>query len=279
MDDNLNILFSRKDDAFSPDRTGDYNLIACLNANSLSYCIRDAVNDKFIALETIKDTLEKILVHYPWMKRPFRSVQVVIETTKFTLVPLLLYDDSAQEKLLDFTVERESGERILSDHLQHPEVYNLYPVTESLMAQIRQNFPDSGTRHIASVMIETIWINFKNRINTKKLFLHIREENFGLVVFDGTLLHYSNAFPYKAPEDIAYFVIFVMEQLDLNPEETGAVLMGDIDRKSPLYEILFRYIRNLEFPARSDAVKVSPVFHDVPDQQYYLLLNPVLCGS
>jgi hypothetical protein len=78
------------------------------------------------------------------------------------------------------------------------------------------------------------------------------------------------------PEDIAYYLIFVFEQLNLNPEEITLVLMGSVDRYSPVYDLLFRYIRNIDFAARNDSISYSYIFNEVPDHFYFSLLNPVM---
>ena len=106
-----------------------------------------------------------------------------------------------------------------------------------------------------------------------------REEAFNMLIFDKKQLIYSNAFHFRAPEDVVYFVIFVMEQLNLNPEEIPVTLLGAIEKSSPNYELLFRYIRHIDFATRNEAMHYSHVFDDIPGHAWYALSNPVLCGS
>lgn len=279
MEEKLAVSFSRKDESLPEELSGEYDLTAFIGEHSFIYCLRDREKDRFVAAEVLKEPLERVLQAYPWLGQPFRSVHLVIENNKSTLVPEMLYEDSDRENLLDFTVDRGIREQILADHLQHPQVYNLFAVPEDLLNRVKAAFPTGKICHVTSTLIETLWINFKNRLSARKLFVHLRDGSFDLVVYDGAQLYYANSFSFLVPEDIAYYVIFVMEQLGLNPEETGAVLLGQIDRKSPVFELLFRYIRNLEFASRGESVRVSPAFHDVPEHFLYLLLNPVLCGS
>jgi hypothetical protein len=97
-----------------------------------------------------------------------------------------------------------------------------------------------------------------------------------VLAFDGGQLIYCNAFHFMTPEDIAYYLIFVFEQLNLNPEEVGLTLLGNIDRYSPVYDLLFRYIRNIEFAGRNESFGYSYLFNEIPDHFYYSLLSPVL---
>ena len=100
-----------------------------------------------------------------------------------------------------------------------------------------------------------------------------------MMIFEKKQLVYSNAFHFRAPEDFLYYVIFVMEQLNLNPEEVPVTLLGDISTKTPHFDLIFKYIRNVDFALRNESAQYSYVFDDVPGHSFYTLLNPVLCGS
>ena len=80
-------------------------------------------------------------------------------------------------------------------------------------------------------------------------------------------------------EDVAYFLIFVLEQLGMNPEQASVVLLGNIDRGSNLFELIYRYVKNMEFGRRNEYFKYSPVFDLVAPQSYYPLLNFNSCAS
>jgi hypothetical protein len=118
-------------------------------------------------------------------------------------------------------------------------------------------------------------MNFKNLITEKMIFLFVRTDSFNMMIFEKKQLVYSNAFHFRAPEDFIYFVIFVMEQLNLNPEEVPVTLLGSITKKSQIFDLLCKYIRNVEFAQRNESPGFSYVFNDVPGHSFYTLLNPV----
>ena len=89
---------------------------------------------------------------------------------------------------------------------------------------------------------------------------------------------FYNSFHYSVKEDFIYFLIFVFEQLGLNPETTSLVLMGEIEKESAIFETIFQYIRNISFIPRNQAIDYSDVFDKLPSHYYYTLLNHKLCG-
>jgi hypothetical protein len=70
-----------------------------------------------------------------------------------------------------------------------------------------------------------------------------------------------------------------MQQLNLNPEEVPVTLLGNISTKTAHFELIYKYVRNVDFALRSESASYSYVFDDVPGHSFYPLLNPVLCGS
>jgi hypothetical protein len=133
--------------------------------------------------------------------------------------------------------------------------------------------------HHASVLMESTWIRYKNQLGSDRVFLNIRDQQFDMMVMNSRHLRFCNSFPFSAPEDLLYYVIFVMEQLGLNPEETTASLMGQVERNSLVYDALFKYIRDINFVDRNDAFSYSYAFNEIPGHYFSTLLNFPVCGS
>lgn len=77
------------------------------------------------------------------------------------------------------------------------------------------------------------------------MFVHVNETHFEIVVLQNQKLEFYNSFDYKTPEDLIYYILFTAEQLSLNPENFKLEFLGNIDEESPLFEITFKYVRNV----------------------------------
>ena len=111
-----------------------------------------------------------------------------------------------------------------------------------------------------------------------RIFLHMKEKIFDILIYDGKQILYFNSFNWMVAEDVVYFLIFVLEQLSINPEQASVVLLGNIDRGSNLFELIYRYVKNMEFGRRNVTYKYSPVLDSVAPQSYYPLLSFNGCG-
>ena len=57
---------------------------------------------------------------------------------------------------------------------------------------------------------------------------------------------FFNSYEYQTKEDFLYYILFVMEQLQLNPQEQLVELTGKTDPTSELYQIVYQYVRNVK---------------------------------
>ena len=296
MADHFSVGLSLMDKSFNPDETRNYGLAILFSNTRLTFCILDVKRNKFIGLqqltkygsslhsdspgrnESYAGFLDSVMAEVPWLKSPFKLVRVVWEGRKSTLIPAPLYEEARMENYLNFNFQPGGEEQVMSDHLLSVDSFHVFSVPAFIASSVSQHFPEIRLVHSASVLIESIWRSYKNRINSPRVFLHLCPGFFNLVIFDGKQMSYFNTFPFQNQEDVTYYLIFVMEQLDFNPETVPLVLLGDIEKGSPMGELLFRYVRHVEFGRRNDASKFSYVLNQLPHPVCYSLFNIFSCG-
>jgi len=266
--------YNKTDESFNPAVPGNYDLVMQVSDSEVSYSVVETNQNRFVALGVIRMPIEQVLNEYSWLKGNFHSVRIIVENNLCTMVPAVFFDPAEKGKYLSFTVEYEASSIVGYDHVASLDLYSVYIFPGRFHSNFMQTLPSARIQHISTALIESILGNYKNLMRDRQVFIHVRKENFDLVVFDNRQLSYFNAFSYSVPEDLAYYVIFVFEQLGLNPEETSVILMGKPDRNSPEYDLLYKYIRNLSTATRNEACTYSYVFRDVPGQAFYTLLNP-----
>jgi len=111
------------------------------------------------------------------------------------------------------------------------------------------------------------------------LYVNVRKSFLDITILDNQKLLFFNTFKYNTKEDFIYFVIFVMEQLQLNPEEVELVLMGMIERNSGLFETVIKYVRNVRFQSKIEKFNYSYIFNELTTHKYINLLLFEMCES
>ncbi len=288
MPDKVHLAVSAFDKAINTENTKNYKLSIQLSLDGFSFCILDTERNKYLGIEsydfqgvssffTLKNILSEHVPKNKWLKKPYNSVSIIFENPKTTLVPMPLFDPKQTEKYLDFNHTTEINDVVKFDHLPNLDAVNVYSIPENILNCLMKNFPDAGIHHFAGSLIETLLIKYKNRSDGHLVFANIRKSWFDIIVLKNRQMIYFNSFKYKASEDFVYFLIYVFEQINLNPEENELILTGNILKMSSLFEITFKYIRKVSFAGRNNNFDYSYVFDEIQPHFYYNLLNLQMC--
>jgi hypothetical protein len=145
------------------------------------------------------------------------------------------------------------------------------------METLKALFPRARFICHSSALIEGLMIQYKNLPEEKRAFVNTRNSFIDIVIIEGKNLLYYNSFKYASKEDFIYYIIFVLEQLNLNPEETELILSGFIEKSSSLFEMVYKYVRNIRFRELSGNFSYSYVFDEIPSHYFTNLINSGLC--
>mgnify|MGYP001593266803 FL=1 len=168
-------------------------------------------------------------------------------------------------------VPSETEEKIVYDTLRNAGAKNIYVLPDSVRIIFRHYFPQSKIFHHTSVLTEGLLMQYKKNTD-KKIFANFHQSYFEVVLLNGSELMFCNTFPYQNPEDVAYYLLFVFEQMKLNSDSTKLVLSGQTDKISDIYSLLCNYIRNICFASRPEGFDYSYKFDEILLHRFWSLL-------
>ncbi len=277
------------DKSFREDYTRNFHLTIQLSLDGFSFVIFSPDKQRYVGLETyrfhkfndpirLSAALDEIIMYRQWIAYPFQSVLVMIENTGNTFVPSPLYDEKEKGNLLAFSQQFQDNARIVADKLKNADAYNVYYLSNILVEKIKDLWANAQIVNLSSVLVESLLLQCKNKPTDNLVFVNVRHHSFDLVVLrDDKLLFYNN-FRFNTKEDFAYFLLFSMEQLRLNPETVDLVLTGHIENSSEIYDICWRYVRNLRYMERNNqSFGYSYIFDELMWHRYSLLFNALQC--
>lgn len=259
-----------------------------LSLDGFSFCIFDGNRNKYSGIEVyefhnistvivLNSIIRELIQTSDWLKARFEKTEIIFETPKSTLIPVALFDHNQVTHYLNLCHPNELGDVIGNDRLRQLDAENLFSIPETILTTLRECFPEAGIHHFASSLIETLLIGHKNLDASPIAFVNVRRSWLDIVVINKGKLQFFNSFRYKEKEDFVYFLIFVFEQLNLNPENVELKLLGEIPKISPLFDLTFQYVRNVGFIGRSTIYEYSYVFDEIPGHYYFNLLNLLHC--
>jgi len=281
-------LLSRYDKAFKEDYTRNYHLTIRVSPDGFSFVVFSLDKNRYLGLETFQikridqqaklaAALDELCILRQWITYPFHSVVVIVDNNFNTLIPISLYEEKEKGVYLAFNQEFQDNSRIQSDLLKAAEAYNLYYLPNPLVEKVKDIWANARIVHLQSVLGESLLITHRNQQSDQTAFIHLRHDNFDLIVLKNDKLLFINNFRFNTPEDFIYFVLFSFDQLRLNPETVQVVLSGIIEKGSKNYDILFQYVRNIWFAERNPTFEYSYKLEDIPVHQHFIIYNALQC--
>ena len=279
----INPEISLLDESLNKTNTGNYILNTQISMDEFTYCVLDSERNKYIAFEhyrlqkvhnpyQLADRLEELFNELSWLTGVFKAVKIIYVSRKSTIIPVPLYEENEKNEVFNFNHNLDESEDLCCDKMNNLNAYNLYGAPGIVKSKIRDLLSKFEFRHHMTTLLETLLLLNKNTIE-KRFYVNVNSSQFDLALSDGNKLEYSNSFEYHTPEDFIYYILFVIQQLNLNPETLQVILMGEIQKNSPYYEIVFKYVRNVAFVRRNDSFQYSYVFDNLNPGSYFNLLN------
>lgn len=289
MSGKVHLSTSGFDKALEPKASKYYKLSIQLSLDGFSFCIYDKSRNKYSGLEVyafqdvsnyivlnalLKDLIPKI----EWLKNEFEQTAIIFETPVSTFIPEPLFDKQHINDYLKFNHTVEIDYTIKNDYLPLLDAENIWALPLNIFTTLSASFPQANIYHHASSLIETLLMHNKNLGAEEIVFVNVRKNWLDMVVLKGNGLLFFNSFQYKSKEDFIYYLIYVLEQLNLNPEKIDVTLIGEIDKISSVYEMTFKYVRNISFGRRNNSYNYSYVFDEIPGHFYFNLIHLQQCG-
>ena len=220
----------------------------------------------FQQLEMVQQLFEKEAL----LKLKYQSVSVSHFNNLVSQVPLPFFEKENLVQYLQYTVKVLENDYITFEQLQNSEIVNVYIPFVNINNFLLDCYGSFEYKHSSTILMEKLLSEFKN-LGEELCFVNVSKNSFEIVVLMHKKITLFNCFNFKTKDDFIYYILFTAEQLNLNPEELKLVLMGDIEEKSDLYSILFKYIRNIEFYKPS---KFSSFLKEtIPAHSNFTLLN------
>lgn len=242
-----------------------YRKLALRVANDgFSFAVTDTLSRQVVAFDRIdfprgiSASPQKTEGHYwdafvrhPELVRPYDEVVVLHDNPLNTFVPEPLFDEESSAGYLQYGTRVFAGDTFAHDVLPPQGMVNVYIPYANINNYLLDQFESFEYRHAASVLVPRLLELSKNDYN-KQVFAHFSESVVEIVVAQNGQLIFYNAFEFVSAEDFLYYLLFTAEQLWLNPEEFPLQLLGEGTEASPLFDIAYRYVRNVSLLDTSD---------------------------
>lgn len=218
------------------------------------------------------DKTKFLINNYRLADKKFENVNIAILNSDFTILPESFAIKEHSKEILEFS----SGSNFKNsfNHKFNNLSFN-YFIEGELIHFLEKIFKNATIRHAGGLSINLLFNNYS--LQKCDLLLNFNEGVFELLAKENNNLLYYNVFNYETNEDVMYFLLFMMEQFNLDPKKITLLIAGQMEAESDLYKTLKKYIKNIGFAVNN--IHINDIVEDlkIPNHFYFTLLNQHLC--
>jgi hypothetical protein len=223
--------------------------------------------------DDLTDKISFLVHNYLLHQKKFEKVNIAFLNSEFTMVPEAFAANREMKPLLKFATGAEQVKRSLQHHLKN---FNFcFTIEQDLISYFEKTFPNVSIRHLGAVSI-LLFFSQHSLVNSN-LYLNIGDGYIELAAKEKTELLFYNVFNFENNEDILYYLLFMMEQFQLNPIYTRLVISGQRSLSDDLIKNIKKYIRQVSFSVTDPSVQLKGELATLPQHYYFTLLNQHLC--
>lgn len=222
--------------------------------NGLSFCAVDTISNQvltsqripfkiastpYLLLKELQSALDKNN-----LSDDIFEVVVVHKNKLFSLVPKPFFNKKDLASYLKFNAKIMANDHIAFDELENHDLVNVYVPFTNVNNYVFDLFGEFDFKHSGSVLISTLLSQNRSSSNTF-CYVLVSEKEMEIVMISKKKLLFYNYFEYKNKEDFLYYLLFSLEQLDLDNKLIQLKLFGNIEEGDDVHKLCRRYIKNV----------------------------------
>lgn len=247
--------------------------------NGLSFCVFDTLNGKILELHEVKfnytqsleDQLWRTFVDFPALTKTYDEIVVLHDNNFNTFVPKPLFNENHLGSYLQYNTKVFETDYFAYDEGETYDMNNVHVPFVNVNNFLIDQFGTFDYKNVNTVLVSKLLDLSRNK-EGEQVYVHFQESHFEIVITHNLKLLFYNSFEYKTPEDFVYYLLFTLEQLQLNPEKVSVYLLGKIAEDHPCFAIAYRYIRNISLLDTSN-LEAKYMRSEEETLQHFILLN------
>lgn len=213
-----------------------------INLDGLSFCIFNPVlnyvesiynfpiNFNYKSKQDIEKEIYTILESEEDLRQDFNNIKVFHNTPIFTFIPQALFfgKKNAIEYLkysIDVSSLKESF--VEYDRIVPIDTVNAYVPDIFINSILIGYYGAFEYQHFTSSLLRMLLKHYASHAY-EIMYVYVEQTSFYFVVFRDKKLYYFNRFDYQTIDDFMYYILFSIEQLNINSERVPLYFIGDV---------------------------------------------------
>ena len=231
-------MFELFDETFEIEKTNDYNLSIQVSLGGFSFSVINPKNNQLLVLKQkpVKISSYKFLTRRltEWMEtenilqNSFQQTRLIVCTEHYFLIPEHLYLENYKQTLFQTLLNCEPTLKTEENQLENTGarlLFGLPSQLETVFGEINSGF---SMVHPVTLLAE----NAPKTQNNYRLVLFLEHTFAYILIFNPHKLLHSNRFQINHPNDLIYFLLNLLDKLQIKQSQLDLFAAGAIDNQS-----------------------------------------------
>lgn len=222
--------------------------------------------------ELTEEQLDKIFLRYPELLEKYSEILVLHDNSFNTFVPQAYFNEDDLGVYLQYNIKVFSTDFFAFDELPQLEMNNVYVPYVNINNYLIDKFGAFTYQNINTGLVDFV-LNKSTSNSETEVFVHVQKEHFEIIAAQNGKLMLFNSFEYATEQDFIYYILFVFEQLQLNPENTKLNLLGQINENDKLFKQAYTFIRNVNLVESNPICADNLFLHHQVFKHHHILFH------
>lgn len=218
------------------------------------------------------ENVKTVFNNEPLLQHNFKDVNISHYNNLSTIVPKALFNEHNLKDYLKYNLKVYENDFIVFDKIATHDMVNVYVPFVNINNFLIDKFGEFDYKHCKTIFLQHI-LNIYKLSEKPHFFAHVHGNQLDLIVIANNQLQLSNSFTFQNKTDFIYYLLFCAEQLKFSPEYLELVLLGEIIENDSLYNIAYRYIKNVSFIENRSTYNYAEAFNEDVKRQFFILLH------
>ena len=239
-------------ESFDLNKSEQYTLSIRLSTDGFSFSIYNPLsgNDFYFrdypvnTQRSMAANVKGFLTATEELKHTFKQINILVQSERFTPVPLELFEDDQMETLFYQNLPKQQNEVILCNILGKTNTVILFSLDKLTHLYLTDQFPSARFFSAVSPQIENLSYR-SSQGNNYKLYANLHDRYMEVFAFDKGRLLLTNTFQTSGSNDANYYLLNLWQQLKFDQERDEMHLIGPIETRKEVSTCLAKYIRHV----------------------------------
>ncbi|MDD2564054.1 MAG: DUF3822 family protein [Salinivirgaceae bacterium] len=210
------------------------------------------------------------------LRLPYRQIKLMYAPSRLTFIPDALYDPNQATSLLDsLYMDTRLHQTVFTNPIKTLDMWSIASMPTPLYEALT-NYQPAALLYNTSVPICQRMLSERYTGGETQIIVNKFRQSFDLFVTENGRLTLHNQYKSINCADMTYFIVNVIDQLNLDADRLSLRLLGDFNTLNQDINFLRKYIPNVVYE-RNHSIFHGRVVDKIEIHRYLNLMNLHLC--